>query len=82
MELPQRPLAVSQQCSQEYVHCDRIKIMYCITGGSAACACHAAKPRGSFMAGALLWGCAAQAIHTRGSGGYANKAETSHTLRS
>ena len=34
------------------------------------------------MARALLWGCAAQAIHTTGSGGYANKAETSHKLRS
>ena len=33
------------------------------------------------MARALLWGCAAQAIHPTGAGGYANKAETSHTMR-
>ena len=62
-------------------HCDRVSIMYGITGGSAARACHAAKPRGSFMAGALLWSCAAQAIHPTGAGRYANKAETSHTMR-
>jgi len=50
------------------------------TGGSAACAHHTAKLRGSLMARSLLWSCAIAAIHLRGPRADAGKAEAGTAL--